>query len=374
DKGDKGDKGDQGIAGTNGAAGTNGLNGSNGADGADGKTILNGSSNPASSDGVDGDFFINTTTLDLFGPKTAGNWGSSTSLIGDNRQINDTDNNTVITTDLNNSNDDIIRFKTAGNEVLRINNETLEFTSDSKSVFIGEDSGLSNTGDDNVGVGIGALEDNTSGSKNVALGYQSLNKVTTGSGNVMLGYRAGFSNTGSNKLYIENSPSNSPLIYGDFDKDIINFNGKVSIGLANPSSLSHELYVNGSVIANWYSFTSDVRFKKSVLPIEDALSSLLKLEGKTYDWRTSEFPDKKFSDTRQIGFIAQEVQKIFPELVTEDSQGYLSLNYAQLTPVLVEAVKEQQSQIEQLNDEVEGLKDQLSQILSLLKKGDKHDD
>ena len=50
--------------------------------GANGKTVLNGTVNPTAGNGVDGDFYINTTTKQLFGPKTAGAWGSGTSLIG----------------------------------------------------------------------------------------------------------------------------------------------------------------------------------------------------------------------------------------------------------------------------------------------------
>lgn len=69
-KGDKGDKGDTGAA------------GSDGSDGADGNTVLSGSDAPSSSLGVDGDFYIDTTSKNIYGPKTAGAWGSPTSLIG----------------------------------------------------------------------------------------------------------------------------------------------------------------------------------------------------------------------------------------------------------------------------------------------------
>ena len=65
-----------GVAGPQGVAGTNGTNG------VDGKTILNGTTNPAAATGVNGDFYINTTSDQIFGPKTAGSWGTGTSLIG----------------------------------------------------------------------------------------------------------------------------------------------------------------------------------------------------------------------------------------------------------------------------------------------------
>lgn len=74
--------GPAGPAGADGTDGTNGTNGTNGTDGTDGYTILNGSGAPSSGTGVDGDFYIDTTNWDIYGPKAAGAWGSGTSIIG----------------------------------------------------------------------------------------------------------------------------------------------------------------------------------------------------------------------------------------------------------------------------------------------------
>lgn len=70
------------LVGPAGATGATGATGPTGAAGTNGKTILNGTTNPIAGNGVDGDFYLNTTTKQLFGPKTAGTWGSGTSLIG----------------------------------------------------------------------------------------------------------------------------------------------------------------------------------------------------------------------------------------------------------------------------------------------------
>lgn len=75
-----------------------------------------------------------------------------------------------------------------------------------------------------------------------------------------------------------------------------------------------------------------------------------------YDLRVSEFPDKHFQSGRQIGLIAQNVEKEFPELVNKDKDGYESLAYDKFTAVLLEAIKEQQKQIEGLKAEVAKLK------------------
>jgi len=71
-----------GPAGATGPQGPAGANGTNGTNGLDGKSVLNGTSNPTAGQGVIGDFYINTSSNTIFGPKTAGGWGSGTSLIG----------------------------------------------------------------------------------------------------------------------------------------------------------------------------------------------------------------------------------------------------------------------------------------------------
>ncbi len=81
-QGATGVQGPQGIQGVVGATGPQGIQGVAGAAGTNGKTVLNGTVNPTAGNGVDGDFYINTTTKQLFGPKTSGVWGSGTSLIG----------------------------------------------------------------------------------------------------------------------------------------------------------------------------------------------------------------------------------------------------------------------------------------------------
>ena len=80
--GPKGDKGDTGATGLQGIQGAPGATGATGVAGADGKTVSNGTSNPVSGTGVDGDFYINTASNTLFGPKANGAWPSGVSLVG----------------------------------------------------------------------------------------------------------------------------------------------------------------------------------------------------------------------------------------------------------------------------------------------------
>ena len=85
---------------------------------------------------------------------------------------------------------------------------------------------------------------------------------------------------------------------------------------------------------------SDERYKKDVVPLGQALDIISALRGVSYRWKTDEFPERDFTDEPQIGFLAQEVLAELPEIVAQDAEGYYSVDYGRLTPVLVEAVKE----------------------------------
>lgn len=87
------------------------------------------------------------------------------------------------------------------------------------------------SGSNNIGLGYGALNGGSSGSNNTAVGHMAGfgSQNTSISGNVFLGHKAGYSETGNNKLYIENSDITSPLIYGEFDNDLVRINGDLDV-------------------------------------------------------------------------------------------------------------------------------------------------
>lgn len=86
----------------------------------------------------------------------------------------------------------------------------------------------------------------------------------------------------------------------------------------------------------------------------------------TYDLKTDAFPEMKFENTSQIGFIAQEVEAIAPALVRTNKDGYKSVAYSRVVPFLVEAMKEQQQQIRSQEKELALVKSQLMEIKELL--------
>ena len=87
------------------------------------------------------------------------------------------------------------------------------------------------------------------------------------------------------------------------------------------------------------------------MQLTDALEKVLRLRPVAYDWRRAEHPDKNFNAGRQLGFIAQEVNAVLPEVVSQDRAGFYSIAYSQIIPVLVEAIKEQQRSIDTLTVE-----------------------
>lgn len=113
---------------------------------------------------------------------------------------------------------------------------------------------------------------------------------------------------------------------------------------------------NGSVIC--VAPCSDSAAKKNIKPLSNSLDKILSLNGVSFDWNEAIVPRKAKTEGKQIGLIAQEVEKIVPEVVSTEiveNQDLKSVNYALLTSLLIEAVKEQQKQIENLTVTVEKL-------------------
>jgi hypothetical protein len=118
--------------------------------------------------------------------------------------------------------------------------------------------------------------------------------------------------------------------------------GSVGIGVANPAyklEVNGDINAKGVVRANGLALTSDARYKENVTPITDGLESILRLQGVAFDWNRDAWREKNFPPGPQLGFIAQDVEKVLPGVVSTDPNGYESVSYTSLVPVLVEAVK-----------------------------------
>jgi DNA-binding transcriptional MerR regulator len=149
----------------------------------------------------------------------------------------------------------------------------------------------------------------------------------------------------------------------------IKHDGDVGIGNYNPQ---YKLDVSGDVRADDYHEYSDERLNSNIAGIENSLSVIKKIDGITYNKIPSAVEQKsrfsndtidsvseagniETSDKKDFGFSAQEIRKILPELVSEDNNGYLSVRYNGFIPILVEALKEQDQKITELENRISKL-------------------
>lgn len=110
----------------------------------------------------------------------------------------------------------------------------------------------------------------------------------------------------------------------------------------------YTLDVNGDTRATGFYYASDRRLKSDIQPLKGSLANILKLQGVSFIWK---------KDQKQgVGLIAQDVAKVYPNLVNTDAEGMQAVQYGNLVAPLIEAVKEQQQQIDLLKAEIETLK------------------
>jgi hypothetical protein len=149
------------------------------------------------------------------------------------------------------------------------------------------------------------------------------------------------------------------------ERVFIDSSGNFGIGTNNPA---HKLDVNGNIaVAGTSVHTSDRRLKEDITPLENSIEKLFQIRGVKYFWK-----DRSVSEKRQIGVIAQEVQKVFPELVYENAgTGYLGVNYQGLIGPLIDATKEQQLAIETNLKMYLAMQGRLDQIESINREQDR---
>jgi hypothetical protein len=187
---------------------------------------------------------------------------------------------------------------------------------------------------------------------------------TTGNDNVAIGVNAG--------LYASNQTtgSNNTAIGAYAEYGSANLSNATVIGSGATVSASNSIrlgntsvtYIGGQV--GWTT-ASDSRIKKNIVNSTYGLATVLKLRPVEYNLTSNDF--------KQVGFIAQEVQKLVPEVVTgkegDLSKGeILGITYSNLVPVLTKAIQEQQKQIEDQNAKIAAQQKQIEELIKLVKK------
>jgi Chaperone of endosialidase len=243
-------------------------------------------------------------------------------------------------------------------------------TTGSNNTAVGEAALLSNTtASDNTANGLSALKANTTGINNTATGFEALESNTTGGGNVALGYQAGLNlTTGSNNIDIGAgvlgvaAEANTIRIGTTQIKTFIaGIHGATASGGA-------AVFINAS--GELGTLTSSARFKEAIKPMDKASEAILALKPVTFRYKKELDPD----GIPQFGLVAEQVEKVNPDLVARDEQGkvytvrYEAVNAMLLNEFLKEhrkveeqgaTIAKQQKQIEALTAGLQKVSDQL---------------
>jgi hypothetical protein len=139
---------------------------------------------------------------------------------------------------------------------------------------------------------------------------------------------------------------------------------QLAIPYGRTSSMNKGMYMRGRYKGSWSPWwrfltedSSDARLKEDIVGIDDALHRVSQLRGVNYQWT-----DQSRGESPQIGVIAQEVEEVFPEVISTDNQGYKSVSYGKLVAPLIEAVKELKAENEDLKLRLEQLSIRLAAL------------
>ncbi len=128
----------------------------------------------------------------------------------------------------------------------------------------------------------------------------------------------------------------------------------------------YNLYAH-SFIENGVMSGSDRRWKKDIIPLASALERVRKLQPVTFHWRVHEYPKVQFDERTHVGFIAQDVRRLFPEAVTVGDDGYLSLDYGAMTAPLVGAIQALDQENRRLQSQIQNLQMQIELLAVAIK-------
>ena len=269
-------------------------------------------------------------------------------VVGNGKAYNDR-NNSFVVTDRNTS----VYGKLFLNDV--------EITAGGGGGTVSADTILNRTGVTQTGMNAFAtgLGTTASGFISTAMGYGT---IASGDMSTAMGYRT-------------TAPSYASLVIGRYNSitgtennsSWVNSDPLFVIGNGtdgNNRSNALTVYKNGNAtLSGTLTENSDSRLKKDIQQIENALEKVSQINGVTYNWNK-----ENMDSARQMGVIAQDVQKVAPELIKEDSEGYLSVSYSNMNGLLVEAIKEQKSidenQSETLKTQNETIKELKAEIES----------
>jgi hypothetical protein len=227
-------------------------------------------------------------------------------------------------------------------------------TTGSNNTAIGHDALMSNISTNaNTAIGGEALANDTSGSQNTANGQQALSSNTSGSLNIALGFRAGINVTTADNVICIGADGNNV--------DNSCFIGQI---FGSTSSGGTAVFINSN--GRLGTATSSRRFKEEIKPIERASEALFALKPVTFRYKKGIDPQ----GISQFGLVAEEVEKVNPDLVVRDKEGKAySVRYEQINAMLLneflkehKAFLEEQSKVEQQNRKIQQQETMIAQL------------
>jgi hypothetical protein len=176
------------------------------------------------------------------------------------------------------------------------------------------------------------------------------------SGNVQMGgsgaHTGAILNLYSNSTTTIRSDVNYPFGWGDAIKSVVNRDDGFAYSGWYNGTRTFAVFGSGNIICGTNYYTSDLKLKEDVRGIQQAKQQLFKLQGVSYLLKSDENADLR---RRHTGLIAQEVEKVFPDMVFETDQGVKAIAYIELIPYLIEALKDQQNTIDNLQAEIDNI-------------------
>ena len=262
-------------------------------------------------------------------------------------------------------------------------------TSGARNVAVGYGTLYTNNGNENVGIGVAALQLNTSGYYNVAVGYQALQSNTTTSACVAVGYQALYSNSSQYNTAVGHGAGSSMStgggenVFVGYTAGNNNATGTSNIYVgsscrASSTSVNYEFvfaqYLTGKGTGTFYvgglngsynqansaywSVTSDQRLKKNIIDNTVGLEAINGIRVRNFEYRTkdevTDLPEHTVIEKSgiQLGVIAQELQQVLPDCVTEQSTGVLSVDSDNIMWHMINAVKELSAELNALKAKV----------------------
>jgi len=240
-------------------------------------------------------------------------------------------------------------------------NALLSNTTGFGNTAVGDTALPSNTnGGLNTAVGLSALSQNIRGNNNVAIGSSALLNNKNGNNNIAVGYTAGMDNHGSDNIDIGN-------VGGTFDS------GLIRIGTAGTHRITFIAGISGVAVSGSQVMVdsngklgviaSSARFKDAIKPMDKASEAILALKPVTFRYKKEIDPDR----TPQFGLVAEEVEKVTPDLVARDEQGKpYTVRYEAVNAMLLNEFLKEHRKVEQMEKQIAALTAGLQKVSAQL--------